>query len=448
MSAKVAEEIEPALEGASPTLGSPRKKRRSWKKRLLWTTLVGGPLLVGVLWMLVHRIPWMGPLVANGMRSVIGKDNVAKLEDFVYSIEDRVNRTVKADEAPKAHWSVPAPSPPAPIPVVAPTEPTGKDQPAKAPFAPSAPGAMYPGFSAPGDGTWVPLTDPRRPGEAPRMFKTLIHPDKSRGWAELFVVAVDLRTVELLMMAGYQEPRTEKKEAEGYARKSKIPSDHWAALLGAFNGGFMAEHGHYGFALDGITFIDPKPESCTLARFSDGSYDIAPWERLAPRQPEMTWFRQAPSCMYDDGKMHPSLAGAHQRKWGATLDGNTVIRRSAIGMSTDHQILYVGITNHTTAKVLAQGMHHVGAQTVAQMDVNWSYPKFVTYAPDKQGQLRPIALADGFEFSDNLYVRERSMRDFFYLARKEEVVSQEAANVDAKAPGTAPPTTPVVPQTP
>jgi hypothetical protein len=98
-----------------------------------------------------------------------------------------------------------------------------------------------------------------------------------------------------------------------------------------------------------------------------------------------------------------------------------VIRRSAVGISKDRQILYVGISNHTTAKVMALGMHHAGADAVAQMDVNWSYPKFVTFEEKKDGLLYPIALAEGFEFSDKLYLRERSMRDFFYLARKEQV---------------------------
>lgn len=445
MSAKLDGPTPPIVDGetaeksAKEKSPSPRPRRR-WR-RWLWGIAIATPIAVGVLWILVHRIPWMGPLVANTLRSVIGVDNVAKLEDFVYSIEDRVNRTVKSDEAPKTYWQVPAPT----APVVTPPTPTeveaGKPAPL-APFSPPEPGPVFADFGAPGDGKWVPMIDPRRPEEPPRLMKTLLHPDKSRAWAELFVVAVDLRQVEVKLMSGYQEPRTDKKEAEGYVRKSKIPEEHWGALLGAFNGGFMAEHGHYGFRLDGITFIDPREDSCTLAHFSDGSYRVETWKKMADKQSDMLWFRQAPICMFEDGEIHPSLKGAHQRKWGATLDGNTVIRRSAVGMSADKQILYVGITNHTTAKVLAIGMHHAGALNVAQMDVNWSYPKFVTYQPDKQGILRPIALAEGFEFNEHLYLRERSMRDFFYLVRKEEMPKEEGAKpaaADAPKPTDAPP---------
>jgi hypothetical protein len=116
--------------------------------------------------------------------------------------------------------------------------------------------------------------------------------------------------------------------------------------------------------------------------------------------------------------MHPLLRVASIRRWGATLDGNTVIRRSAVGLNQERTILYVGISHHTNARVMAQGMHHAGAVTVAQLDVNWSYPKFVTYEPSENGELNAVALASGFEFSDGEYLRERSMRDFFYLVRR------------------------------
>jgi hypothetical protein len=258
----------------------------------------------------------------------------------------------------------------------------------------------------------------------------LLHPDDSRSWAELFVVAVDLRTVSVMPVMGYQEPRSEKKEAIAYERTAKIPKEHYGSLLAAFNGGFMAEHGGYGVYFDGILFIDPKDDACTLAHYKDGSFKVATWTRIKQEQSEMDWFRQAPNCMYEDGKMHPNLKVHYARKWGATLDGNTVIRRSAVGLSKDRQILYVGISNHTTAKVMASGMHHAGAFTVAQMDVNWSYPKFVTFREEKD-VLLPVKLADGFEFGDKLYLREREMRDFFYLARKEEIAEAPPPKPDA-----------------
>jgi hypothetical protein len=435
--------METASAGALPTeIGTaPRRPRR--RRVVLWAALLL-PTALGGLWYWVHSVPWAGPLVANSLRAVIGRDNVAHLEDFVYGLEDKVNRVLKSGQRPKAYWKVPA-APPSTTPIESSAQPVARAEspesgtplsprPVRAPFQPISPGPFPDGFAPEGDGVWVPMADPRRPDESPRLFKTLLHPDKSRSWAEVFVVAVDLGSVEVMPVLGYQEPRTEKPEALGYERRAKIPEEHYGALLGAFNGGFMAEHGAYGFLFDGVTFIDPRDDACTLARFSDGSLEVHTWTRLKEREKDMVWYRQAPACMFEDNQMHPLIKVHQSRKWGATLDGETVIRRSAVGLSADKQIFYVGITNHTTAKVLALGMHHAGAENVAQMDVNWSYPKFVTYEPDKKGVLRPVALAEGFEFSQNLYLRERSMRDFFYLARKEEVASK------ALSPKPEPPT--------
>jgi hypothetical protein len=107
------------------------------------------------------------------------------------------------------------------------------------------------------------------------------------------------------------------------------------------------------------------------------------------------------------------------RKWGATLDGETVIRRSGIGLNAARDVLYVSITNHTNARVLAEGLKHAGAVDIAQLDVNWSYPKFVLFEPKEPGGPRKaVALASGFEFSEDEYIRKKSRRDFFYLMRK------------------------------
>ena len=111
-------------------------------------------------------------------------------------------------------------------------------------------------------------------------MKTLLHPDVSRGWAEVFVVAVDLRRVKVFMMAGSQEPKADRKEAESYQRTARIPEKHHDELLAAFNGGFMTEHGGYGMKLDGTTLVVPKPTACTLALYEDGSMRIATWQKI------------------------------------------------------------------------------------------------------------------------------------------------------------------------
>jgi hypothetical protein len=428
---------------ASASLRSPKRaerpSRRSgrWRRILLWL-LGAGVGLVGLTYWAVHRFEWAGPLVANSLRAVIGVDNVAHLEDLVYAVEDRLNRFTRKNEKPQAHWQVPAATASAAPPPSSGVASSGAAA-ALPPFAPADPGPALKAWSAPGDGKWVPILDARRPGEPPYMMKTLLHPDAGRSWAEVFVVAVDLRRVRLYAVAGTREPAADNPEGEKYERSALIPTAHDAELLGAFNGGFMTEHGGYGMKIDGVTIVKPKPNACTVAVYNDDSVRIAPWHDIAADEPRMRWFRQAPECMWSQDKLHPGLQGGKGLKWGATLDGDTVIRRSAIGLNAARDILYVSITNHSTARVLADGMHHCGAVDVAQLDVNWSYPKFVTFEPGNAGPERQaVALADGFEYSPDEYIRKKQRRDFFYLMRKDTGLVPPAGYT---APSTASPTT-------
>jgi len=399
--------------------GQKRKKsapRRRLRRVLLALTL--GLVAVAIAgWIAVHRFPWAGPLVADSLRAVVGVDAVTKLEDFVYGIEDRWNRFARSDEKPKAYWEVPsgeakaAPQPSA----------SAEGPPPLPPFRPRDVGPVHESWSAPGDGVWVAVKDPRHPEEDPHLRKTLLHPDQYRSWAELFVVAVDLRRVDVHLVAGRYEPKTYERDAKDYARPARIPESVQELLLGAFNGSFKTDHGHYGMLIDGVTLVKPRKRACTFALYRDGGLKIAMWPELEPSLAEMVWFRQAPSCMVEGGNMHPGLVDTKARSWGATLDGETVIRRSAVGLNDARDILYVSISNHTTARAIALGMKHAGATDVAQLDVNWSYPKFVLFHPrEDDGQLVAVALAEGFEFSEDEYIRKRSHRDFFYLTRKTE----------------------------
>ena len=389
-------------------------KRRKLRRIVI---LVVPPALLLVLWMAIHRIPWLGPLVADTLRAVIGAEAVTKLEDFAYGAQDRIKRLPSSDEKPKAYWEVPkkAGKQTAPLPV-------RKLQGCEVgPFKPRDPGPVHKSWSAPGDGTWIGVEagPPDRFG-SPAMYKTLLHPDKQRSWAAVSLVAVDLRRVELHMMAGRREPKSSTKEAYSYKRPALIPARHRGVLLAAFNGGFKAVHGQYGMKIDGVTLIKPRSISCGIAMFSGGELVIGDWSRLAKRQAKAVWWRQTPSCMVDQGKLHPGLVSEKNTYWGATLNGHTVIRRSAIGISANGKTLYSGIGDHTTAPAMALAMKHAGAAFVAQLDVNWSYPKLVLYK--HLGLPNPIAtkLCDGFEFTRTEYLQVPSPRDFFYLTLKND----------------------------
>jgi anthranilate/para-aminobenzoate synthase component II len=91
-------------------------------------------------------------------------------------------------------------------------------------------------------------------------------------------------------------------------------------------------------------------------------------------------------------------------------------------------------------------MHHAGAIAVAQLDVNWSYPKFVTVEPEGGNASTPkvTAIIDGFDYTEDDYVRKPMARDFFYLTRKAPEASPPpgASGSPSASPSSAPPSVP------
>ncbi len=398
-----------------------KKKKGRWRRRLLIAT-GAMPVAILALWIATHHIPWLGPLLADGLRAVIGAEAVTDLEEFAYGLQDRWNRYWKDGDQPKAYWEVPANT--AETPASEPPEPPeATDSPRPClivPFKPEQVGPVHQSWSAPGDGVWVAINDPQHPADRPRMFKTLLHPDRKRSWAAVSVVAIDLRQVDLHMVAGRHEPRNGTREAYQYKRSAIIPKHLHGELLAAFNGGFKAVHGHYGMKIDGVTILKPRRLSCLIAKYPDERLAIGDWEKLKDTADSAAWWRQTPGCMVEHNKLHPGLRAEKNTYWGATLDGDTIIRRSALGLSANGKVLYMGIGDFTSAKAMALGMKHAGAFHVAQLDVNWSYPKFVLYKPRLLGSPELIAtpLTEGFKFAEDEYIGSPHPRDFFYLIRK------------------------------
>jgi hypothetical protein len=398
------------------TSGNPNQRRWSRRARSVGLSILLGLGLPCAAWTLLHRVPGAAPALADAARVVLGDTAVAALEDGLYAVEDSVKRRVYAGARPKAHWRVDAASSPSkPSVAVAParTRPSSEPTPPVPPaFRPRDVGPLYPNQRAEGDGVWL-AAEPEPAALNPVSFKTLIHPDPERSYAELFVVALDLASVRLHAVAGSAEPENEAPSARAYSREAVIPPQHRAALLAAFNGGFKSTHGHFGMQVDGVTLAPAKPQACTVAGYPEGELRIGTFAELADPA-RMLWYRQTPRCMVEAGVRHPALTNS--RSWGATLDGKTVIRRSAIGLNPQGTVLFVGISNSTTAEALARGMQHAGAATVAQLDVNYSFPRFLFYAHTNEG-VRTLPLAEGFVYTEGQYLKGRSDRDFFYLTR-------------------------------
>ena len=375
-------------------------------------------LLLG-LWIAIHRIPWLGPALAEAARSVLGPGPVAWIEDRAYGLQDRYDRWRHRGDPPRTFWAAPSASavaPPAPEPGS-----SGADAGSAAAgqsFFPKPFEAPFPEVGSAADGIWVPISDPQDSQAPVAMFKTMVHPDPRRGYAVLAVVAIDASRLELELAAGTTEPSS--NSVPHSERPGLIRAEHRMRVVAAFNGGFRATHGQYGMMVDGKEYLPPRDIACTLVRYRDGSLRIGTWSDLKSDAGIMDFYRQTPPCLVEDGDTHKALRWQEYAKgWGATVDGETVIRRSAVGLDQERKVLFYGVGDAMTAQAIARGMKAAGCYTAAELDVNYSYPRFLLY--DRPGAAEPpratSALIPDLKFEPDEYVTRPCERDFFYLLR-------------------------------
>ncbi len=401
---------------------SPARRRR---RRLVALAL---PLALAGFWAALHRFPGLASFVVDGVRLVVGPGPVAWLEDRAYGLQDRVDRWRFRDAPPAQYWQPPPPAAEpaaaASAPAPAPGEPPALPPP---PFEPP-----YRHVAATGDGRWAAIEDPARPERPSGLYRALVHPDPKRGYAVLALVAIDLARVRLHAVPGTKEP--ESPDVPRSSRTGLVDPSHHAALLAGFNGGFQAVHGHWGMMVEGTTLLPPRPQACTVAAYRDGRVRVGVWKRLAETEPAMAFYRQTPPCLVEDDILNPSASEANTN-WGATVDGDTIIRRSALGVDAAGRFALYGMGDGLSTLTLARGMRLAGARDVAQLDVNHSYPRFFFYdgapegPPKVRGTLVPIN-----DWRPDEYVGRRSWRDFFYLTKRSEGPPPAFASPPAFAP--------------
>jgi hypothetical protein len=412
---------------------APRRRRL----RVLAACAVAGAGSIGLLWVGIHRDPTLGPALADAARAVVGPRAVAVAEDVAYGLQDRFDRWRYRNAAPKAYWSgapakegsataapageaappdeaaaadvepaveLPEPEPPAPAP----------DAP---PFPPPAFTPPHRYVALPGDGTWIPIADAVAPEAPPAMYKTLIHPDPHRSYAACAVVAIDLDRIALHSVPGTGEPASPTVPRSD--RPGMVDPGDAEQLVAAFNGGWQAVHGHWGMRVGALSILPPRPQACTIGIYRDGKVRIRSWPALEPTDADMIAWRQTPPCLVEQGDRHRGLSVEKNTNWGAAVDGQTVIRRSAIGLDGTGRVLFYGMGDGLTASSMAYALAFAGARDVAQLDVNASYPRFLVFG--RSEGLGPIvreALVPGTMFKPGEYVSVPERRDFFYLTRR------------------------------
>jgi hypothetical protein len=343
---------------------------------------------------------------------------------------------VKADAPPSAAPSAPNAAPQASaLAPGAPAQPDTKPEgpappaseesaatiaapPAATAFPPPKFNALHARTAKPGDGEWTPIPQGTAAGEAPVLFQAVAHPHPIKRHVYVTIVAIDRNRVDLHLVAGTLEP--ESKGVPPERRPGLVPQAHQPDLIAVFNGGFMAKHGRYGMVIDGDVFLPPRDELCSVAILRDRSIRIQTWKDLRSSEREIVANRQTPPCIIEGGVPHPELeTDRRPRPWGGAENGDMEVRRSALGLDASGTVLLYGLGEWVTVKALADAMRAAGAVNAAQLDINWSYTRFLFFGRPSPGEPLEVTstLIPKIKHTRQGYVTNPSERDFFYLRR-------------------------------
>jgi hypothetical protein len=226
----------------------------------------------------------------------------------------------------------------------------------------------------PGEGKWEPVLYPwlkRLPGPPPYFYRTMIRPDPERPYAQVLIVAMDMRQLEIDMEAGVEDP----KPLTGAHGTGRIPRDPKILnrVVGAFNGAFKTTHGEYGMMVHRHVLLPPKPAAATVVVTEDRRVGLGNWGPTADLPANVISFRQNLEPLVEDGKVSPS----GRTQWGWQLTGTSMLTERSGICVTDGGNLYYVWGDEVSAWTLAKAMLLAHCTYGMHLDMNPHHTGFV-----------------------------------------------------------------------
>jgi hypothetical protein len=408
-----------------------RHKNTGIKHRLAGLGILVGTVILLILLAVIANAatniwPNLGAGAVDLARGALGDRLVSNIENFVLSTEDSLKQIqyslIKTTPVPP--WQITT------LPVVRPanvpplsTTPSLTPAPSNITNRKPLPGSTNSGWlpkdvpalgTTPGEGQWTAYI--KGPAGNVVAYRTFLQPDPQRPYATVAVVAFDLQTTRLHFVLGYEEPAS----SVYISRPARIPASVMqpGKILAAFNGGFKAQHGHFGVMLDGVTLIPPRDGFGTVAIYDDGKVLLGAWGTNITSSPHLVALRQNGPLIIQNGQINPHTAVSDPQIWGYTTDGSTATGRSALGISPDGTILYYAVGFNLTLPILARAVQDAGAFQAVQMDINNFYTHFEAFTLGSNDRLTVVPLLDQMKGPGDhryLYINKR---DFFYVTTK------------------------------
>jgi len=371
--------------------------------------MLGG--LASGLWM--YSSPAAAPELVDVARAIFGPGAVAQVESWAFQAQDGLRQAHYRATGNSSHtqWAAPPAAPLGARPTAA--APASSPSSTAAPTPPASSDSQSDPASASAL-AWSPFV--YSADGQPVLERALISPDPTRPYVETALVRIDMRSTQIHLVAGTQEPISSVRTP----RPGVIPvtDQRTGRLLAAFNGGFKAANGDFGIFANGVTLLPPIDGLATLAIYRDGHVRIGVWGSDMTSTPDMLAYRQNCPLLLDGGSLTAQADSDDPALWGRTVKNKIATWRSGLGLSIDGRYLIYAAGDGLTVPSLAQALAMGGADRGMQFDINSWWIRFVTYAPSSASH-RLVAqklLADMVGDARQFLVPDT--RDFFYLTAR------------------------------
>lgn len=365
----------------------------------------------------VPRVHGSKPFIfwaVDTVRNEVGPGPIAWLENVVFGAKDSVKKTTYALFSSRGEQAIKSPQPP-----VAQVLDARK----VADLAESWPPPRVPTIwkqPKSGEGAWEPVTYPflkpmrglvesgKTP--SPYFYRTVIRPDPERPYAEVLLIAMDMRQLELGMQAGYEDP----KPTTGPPGEGRLPQDPaiYERVVATFNGAFKTTHGNYGMMIDRRVLLPPVPGGASVIVTDSGTVGLGSWPQNDDIPPYVRSFRQNLDPLVEDGVANPT----GRNIWGWQLDGASVMTQRSALCVTQAGHLYYAWSEEIDGPTLGKALRQAGCSYAIHLDMNPGHCGFVftDIVNPREGKYQLKLANNAMKISPERYVRW-SPKDFFYV---------------------------------
>jgi hypothetical protein len=224
-----------------------------------------------------------------------------------------------------------------------------------------------------GEGQWSPAG--RLVDGVPAVYTTVLRPSAIHTSYVVGVAWMDATLLKATLYSGSQIPG-----GGPYSHTAPVSPSSATSLVAAFNAGFLMSDANGGYYTDGKT-IDPlRTGAASFVVYKNGTSTVGQWGRDVSMSSNVVSVRQNLDLLVDNGKVVPAAYNANATQWGATLGGADYVWRSALGVTANGALVYVGGPGLNIVD-LANILVRAGTVRAMELDINTDWVNLSTYQP-------------------------------------------------------------------